>query len=297
MNLVESVRRWVIANLPYNHSDTDIVGALNEKNAHGLLVTYHNWMSRLVQPIPRQIEYSVAFRANPYRETFSDALAAIEQDVRAGNDLTKYLSKGVRVALKLPGRRRGASDLDMLLNDWGVHHLHLAVEIQADGFVQRTGPLLFARFVRDTAYFLDIADHGEWTKESVAEALVNEFPDAGGVHVVRGVVGVSREYTDEEHHRLRVAGVNTIRMIGDKAVVGGGFNTMGHSVMAVQEADRVLAGIEQFEAYWRNDESSARAHWEEQCGRLPDAPMFEFTISESGPAIVELKSRTGLRLE
>jgi hypothetical protein len=297
MNLIDSLRRWILDHLPYGETDADIVNALNEMNAHGLLVIYHNWISRLVQPIPRRVEKSVKFAESLHRVTFADALAAIEQDVRAGKDLTKYLSTSVKVAFTLPTRhRRGPHHLDMLLNDWGVHHLHLSTEMRSDGFVKRTGPLLFARFVRDTAYFLDIADHGEWTKESVANTLVIQFPDAGGVNVVNGVIGVSLEIDDDEHRRLRAANINTIRMCGNKAIIGGGFNTNGLTIMAVRAADNLLEKIEQFEASWRQDEPAARADWEARCGPLPEKPLFEFTFSERGPAIVEARTDTRLLL-
>ena len=84
----------------------------------------------------------------------NDIVRAIE----AGEDLTPRLSRGVKTAYepkpmrdKRLHRRR---DLDLLIADWGVHHLHLGTTVCADGFVERGDDLLFAAFGDDTAYLL-----------------------------------------------------------------------------------------------------------------------------------------------
>ena len=269
---------------------------LQAKDTHDLLVIFLNWVARLIQPNPRRIERSKAYTASPYHEEFSNALNQIEKDIREGSILTKYLSKGVLTAYKPKDSRRGASDLDMLLNDWGIHHLHLSTELQSDGFVNRTGPLLFARFVHDTAYLLDIIRHGEWANSNVLETLVEEFPSAGGAYVLKGVLGVSHEHTDDVHMRLRAAGVNTVRMVGDKAVIGGGYNLQGRTVRAVREASRILLEIQEFENNWREDDDRFRKLVKAKGGELPSQPNFEFSIDDRGPLLVETMTRTALRI-
>lgn len=294
INLIDSVRRWVMSTLPYEESDTDIIQALDAKDIRSLLIVYHNWMSRLIRPTPRRVKKSRFFEINAHRANFTVALTEIEADIIAGRDLTKYLSKGVRVALKLPSRHIGAFDLDLLLNDWGVHHLHISTELGTDGFVARTGPLLFVRFVEDTAFFLDIADHGQWTKASVVDALVNEFPDAGGLHPLNGFT-VSKPFNESEHQKLRSKHVNSLMKIGDKAVAGGGISLAGKSIMAVREADRLLSSLEKFEKNWIENEQEIRTKLKEQGIDFPVEPSFEFEIHEDGPMIVEAKTQTALK--
>ena len=55
--------------------------------------------------------------------------------IRKGEDLT-HLSKRI-------------TDLDYndaLLNDCGIHHLHLGIDVDDSGFDTRIGPLLFVHF-------------------------------------------------------------------------------------------------------------------------------------------------------
>ncbi len=65
MNLKESVRQWVLGALPYDRANTELVKHLNSLDAHGLLIVYHNWMSRLIKPGPRTVRKSKDFERNP----------------------------------------------------------------------------------------------------------------------------------------------------------------------------------------------------------------------------------------
>ena len=41
------------------------------------------------------------------------------------------------------------NDRDLLIADWGIHHLHFSTQIESDGFVIRTRDLLSAYFAPD----------------------------------------------------------------------------------------------------------------------------------------------------
>lgn len=61
MTLKDSVRKWVLINLPYDRSDSEVVSFLSGLDAHQLLVCYHNWMNRLIKPQSRRVEKSNSF--------------------------------------------------------------------------------------------------------------------------------------------------------------------------------------------------------------------------------------------
>jgi hypothetical protein len=104
--------------------------------------------------------------------------------------------------------------LDLMLNDWGVHHLHISTQIDPDGFVNRSKqkqadePLLFAFFQQQTAYLIEIMKHGDWTRDHVLEVLATEWPDEGVIYEVKGILGGARSNTDEERAKLRAAGLS-----------------------------------------------------------------------------------------
>lgn len=212
MNLKESARRWVLDNLPYDKSDPDLSRYLGNQDAHGLLTIFHNWMSRLVRPVPRVVHRSRALLGNPIASARSGDLAVIVAHIEQGRDLGKYLSRAVGIAAKVPGKKlHRRRDLDLMLNDWGIHHLHISTQVEADGFVTRDGPLLFAAFRPDAAYLIDVMGHGDWVSDRLVQVLVDEWPDEGLVHEVKGgpgfkVTGLARPYTGEERLGLRRRG-------------------------------------------------------------------------------------------
>ncbi len=130
---------------------------------------------------PRRVMRSAAFDQNPIAATRLVTIAEIVDQIERGADLTKYLSRRVRSSFTLPrkfGKKRLSQleHLDLLLNDWGVHHLHLSTAVEADGFVERNDPLLFAMFRSEKAYFLDIGTHQSFADDRLVRIAVENWP-------------------------------------------------------------------------------------------------------------------------
>ena len=295
IDLKGSVRRWVLGELLSDEEDNALKAQLEGKDTHELLVVYHNWTSRLLQPRPREVHQSAALAKNPIFIQLKAPLAQIVADIEDGRALTKYLSKRVLVVSQPPGentklqRRR---DLDLLLNDWGMHHLHLSTKVREDGFVERTGPLLFAVFKPDDAYLLDIMDHGRWTSRHLLEVLVREFPDSGGFHVIKGVSGLRKEYSEEDHRRLRNAGINTAFMIDGRAIwPREGMVSTGTTITASRAADALLLAVEEFEEDWSSETSKRKQLLAKRGITLPDDAMLEFVVHGGNPGLLEPRTR------
>jgi hypothetical protein len=60
----------------------------------------------------------------------------------------------------------------VLLNEWGVHHLHLgaAPSSRDPSLIERSGPVLFARINPDDFYAINVYSHGAWEQTSVLES-------------------------------------------------------------------------------------------------------------------------------
>lgn len=295
IDLKQSARKYVLAALPYDQGDQALVAYLNGLDAFSLLVAYHNWMSRLIQPRPRKVQVSVTLEGKLPQSKHASAIAKIKGDIETGMPLTKYLSRGVRVAAGVPrpdakfNRRR---DLDLMLTSWQMHHLHLSVSEEADGFVSRTEDLLFAVFRRDDAYLVDIMPHGSWSREHLLKVALEELPEAGAVHVIEGATGLAHTYTDEEHQTLRNVGINGLRVIDDKVVMpAGSISTAGTSLAATRAATAAIEALEGFEASWADHPYEIRKIAREGGSIVPDDPEFAFFIAdEFGAGVLERKS-------
>lgn len=296
MSLVESARQWVLANLPFDRGDAVLTAYLNQQEADTLLMIYHNWMVRRLQPRPRRVIESSAFRSNALTARRAADFHQIKDDIEHGRDLRKYLSRDVeRAVVLVPGGRR-RQDLDLMLNDWGVHHLHISSEVEADGFVKRSGPLLFVAFRPDRAYFIDVFDHKSFHKERVLEILVQEWPNDGLIHEIKGVVGVSPQLTEDERRSLRKnhAGV-AFEHAGKVYWPNGGLSAAGYSVDAVTAADRLLDKIEVFEKTIAEHPDALKGSFQAAGLEFPEVPILEFVLLEDGPAVFE--STTGTLLK
>jgi hypothetical protein len=183
MSLFDTIRDCILPNLPYDRSDPAVGAALASKHPAEILCLYLNWRNRLIPAQPRRAARSIAFRQNPVVAERSEAISKIVADIEQGEDLTKYLSRRVATGFALPPqpavkRPSRIQHLDLLLNEWGIHHLHISTAIEAHGFVRRHNPLLFAMFEPETAYLLDIGTHSSFVDQRLAEIAVENWPDA-----------------------------------------------------------------------------------------------------------------------
>lgn len=148
---------------------------------------------RLVSLNPRRVLKSKDFSCGlKYR----GALDQIERIIQDGGDLTPYLSRCIKKV----------DYNDALLNDWGIHHLHLGTTVESDGFMNRTGPLLYCRFEEDSVYFIAILPHGSWTTQKLLKTVHRNWPESLSQFRARGIKGVRR--TDEEIKELRRKNAN-----------------------------------------------------------------------------------------
>jgi hypothetical protein len=182
-----------------------------------LLISYGTWRSRLVPAKPRRCQLSRELQANPKALEHKVALDAIVAKIEAGDDLSPHLSKGI-------DQGRG---VDRMLADLGVHHLHLSTQLEPNGrFVERGGDLLFAAFKPDDAYIIGFYEHiTDWARKDILETVARNWPDAGVVHELRGVIGLTQNFSDEDRLQLQQAGISSNAFEMDGKV----FATLGQS--------------------------------------------------------------------
>jgi hypothetical protein len=137
-------------------------GYLEGKSLVHLMIDYRVWRERFVQPCRRRVHRSAEMNESPSSAEHAEALADIEAKLAGGEDIEAHLSFRIRDPLGDGGqpsdplhKRR---DRDLLLAQWGVHHLHLSARPhhRKQGFVERTDEVLFAVFREADVYLLGI---------------------------------------------------------------------------------------------------------------------------------------------
>jgi hypothetical protein len=115
-------------------------------NGQEVCFRYFNYRKRSIDDRPRTVEASKEF-AIP--GGFEVAFAQLKEKMQSGVDLRPHLSR----------KLTDPDYVDPMLNDWGVHHFHLGTTLETDGFMTRTGPLLYARVFDDRILCLQILAH------------------------------------------------------------------------------------------------------------------------------------------
>lgn len=225
----EDLRRQIVAMLTAGLYDVD-----PSATAHDVFVGYFNLKLRLITPSRRVVKRSRELEQRVLSQEIRDGIDRIEADAEAGVDLEKYLSTGVA---------RAPADYDLLLNDWGIHHLHLGPPVPGRRFVGRTNQLLFVYVSSAALYFIDVLNHGDWARQRLLNIMHSNWPDVMGQFQMKGLLATERPNpTDEEYAQLRNAGV-TVLLNGPNGGVfvgpGLGIATTGLNVRVLMRADEL----------------------------------------------------------
>ena len=165
----QKFRNQVIGAIPRRPNTKSSLVALREKGNTDLLVVYLRWRLGYVGVRPRTIV--------GYSSLADDSRFAVEKynldgllkAVRAGSDLTPYLSLGTRrhgfVVREDNNDATNSNwhDKDFLLCIMGFHHFHLSQETEQRGHKKRSNTELFARVTRDDFEIIGLFDHDVFT--------------------------------------------------------------------------------------------------------------------------------------
>jgi hypothetical protein len=203
--LEATIRERILAHVP------DRSGRLASMELRDLLSEYGTWRSRLISQVPRRCHLSSELLADRRAARQKADLDALVSKIEAGTDLGPHLSDRVWAGHDAEAPALAArEDRDLLLADWGVHHLHLTPGNGDD--------LVFAVFRPEDAYLIGLYRHRDWARRSILEKLIRNWPDAGLVIRLNGVIGLTNDWTDRERKQLREAGIAGPMIECDRAV-------------------------------------------------------------------------------
>jgi hypothetical protein len=192
-------------------------------------------------------------------------------------------------------------DLDLMLIEWHVHHLHISQQMRSDGFVERDDPLLFAVFHRADAYLLDIMTHVDFNRDHILEIMAREWPQARLLEELRAppgqkILGLAKHYGEDDRNVLRKAGVNALVEIDGKVYKpAGGMTTAGTSIRASLAADQVMRATERLESALRDDPQQFQKFAHDYGLTWPANPTFGFGLLQpTGLAFKELSTNLAL---
>lgn len=304
IDLKAAIRKWAIDTLPYDRNNADVVAEINGKDARELLIVFHNWMFRHIFAVPRKVNLSASYASNSVVMQRKADLDALIEKITKGEELKAHLSTRVETVLEPSSKKLARrQDLDLMLIEWEVHHIHISQEMQPDGFVKRGNPLLFAVFHREDAYLLDVMTHADFNRNHILEVMVREFPGAGLIHELKPnpgqkILGLAKNHTETERNANRKAAVNTLVEIDGKVYKpAGGITRAGTSIRASMAADQVVEKTEELETALHNAPARFQRFAQENGATWPQNPSFEFgLLNPNGLAFKELSTSLPFRV-
>ncbi|EJL3960586.1 hypothetical protein U0N67_004953 [Vibrio parahaemolyticus] len=226
-----------------------------------------------ISPIPRNVYVSDKFKVP---EKYSNVIDAIKADFENGHPVNKRLSRKIR---------QDAIYTDNLLADWGIHHLHLGDTLipkgKNKGLYKGNKELLFVFVTNSAVYLIGIFDHSSWTRNEVLEIVYDNWPQLLEKYELKGVVGLSREVSEQDRYELRTANVNTPLEIRGKFFMGpgGGLTAGGIGGQDVSKANLLLRAAEETEKWINDYYTSIRSAFEQQGVDL-DSQSLHFHVSK-----------------
>ena len=222
---------------------------------------------RLVPPQRRSIAKAKGFLCPPEHV---QGLAEIERKIESGEDIAPHLSK----------RLLDLHYKDDLLYHWGLHHLHLGISIESDGFVQRTKHLLFCRFEDENAYFIDVLPHeGAWTLQRLVEEIHDNWPDTIRRHRFQN--GTADFLSDTHVKVLRSKNTNHCVSVRDGTAylpLGGGVTLSGDNVIDIAQADYWLECVGRQQEEIIKDFPNIKERARSRGIIFPEIARFELTM-------------------
>jgi hypothetical protein len=200
---------------------------------HDLAIQYYDLRRRYIPSRPRRVQVSDRVES---ADQHSEAIKIIAAKVKHGESLTAHLSRGIS----------RAGSLDLMMVDWGIHHLHLSASIEPDGFVTRTGDILFVRLEDDCVYFIDILPHGggqpPWTDVDIFETIHRNWPELTNEWALRRIIAFpgGGPFSAAERRRMRQRGIQVPITLSDGTVIvpSMGITLAGTSGEALIQYDR-----------------------------------------------------------
>lgn len=240
MNLITNLRTII-------ETEFQAIGkSLTAADINEMLYQFFNtFINKRVIAKPRSILTSAEVEqkksSNPiWLQDFTEIVRKIEN----GEDINEHLSK---LSVKTQYN-------DLMLNDWGIHHIHLSTTKKSpqQKFYNRSGFLLLVFFQDNVAYLIDVLPHPEhqeivfWSQKEFMQVINNNWAELLQKWQLRGILGLERTISDTERSQLRGVHVNSLIQLDDKIFLGpgGGITAAGTSMEIQRSCDYLLENLE-----------------------------------------------------
>lgn len=250
------------------------------EDLRSLSYKFFNLKKRRISATPRKVLEAKTFSCPA---TLANGYALLKKKLEDGHDVCPHLSKFLL---------RDDYE-DTLLNDWGIHHFHLGQNPEKSGFIERTGPLLFAHVTADFVFHLGVYSHGSWTQQDLIRVIHENWPDVISSKKIKDIIRLSHTPTDDEISQLRTVGVQAMVQVAPGIVygpLGGGYSVAGTSVESTMRVNSHMRLLRNLEDHIKENTKKFTARISELGYTHGSPPSFALMIDDKGFFAVEKSS-------
>lgn len=240
---------------------------------------------RLISNTPRRVLYSKEFTCS---KKLKKVVEEIKNKIENGIDINPYLSK----------KKNNIDFNDGLLNDWNIHHLHLGKD-SGEEFVERTKELLFVKFDKNNAYFINVYKHGAWAKQEMVRIIHNNWPESIKAFKLEGVKSTVSKFSDKDYSELRNAGISTIIQLDENISylsLGMGYMSSGHNAEIVMLCNKYRNTLVMYEEYIQKNINYIAKQIEFYSGYNKNIFKFHLCLDGNRALAYELYSDSNIEL-
>lgn len=259
--------------------------ALGE-DVDAILIRYINLQRRIPPVLVWTIKQSKELAAKPLSHSIRLGLQQFIKKAESGQSLKPHLST----------QSDSPDYKDLMFYDWEVFHFHLGTNPhpKRQGFVERTGDLLFAIADSNKAemYLIDIHPHeGGFTNQDLLRIIEENWAEILELHTLKRIVGLTCNVSDNGIDCLRKAGITTLLQTPSGRVlipIGGGITSAGTSTRNRREADKLTTSVHQLEEWFIQQQTFLEAHFKSKYGKNWDDLTFKVKSFDSPVKIEEI---------
>lgn len=285
MDLIIDFKKDFVENLISELGDYS-VSVPEPEDQEKVKLQFFNFKRRLIPKKRRKILRSKEFSCP---QNLKNGLTLFEEKMIKGEDSYPHLSRNIK----------NLDYNDSLLNDWGIYHFHLGSTMEDDGFISRTGPVLFGRFDDNNFYFINVMDHGSWTKQEMIKVLHENWPTSISSWRLGDIIGLSHVPSDHDIHQGRKFGINQLVQIEPGVVyapIGGGITTAKTSIevsRAVMYYDKLVLNLEN---YIKDQSEQIMEQLRHQYSYSGDSLNFQLSIEGRNYGAIEMNTKVLIQL-
>jgi len=219
------------------------------KELRNVLRILLNIQDKTISMRKRTVHISKELQSKELEEPYAESLKVIQKKFEKGQNINPYLSK----------RIRDGEEPDLLLYDWGIHHLHLNLKYEKEYFIRRSDYLLFFILKDSEVFFIDVTPHKvknntTFVQQHLVHVLWDNWDYLLTPYRLEGVSGTAEGWKDEQYKKLRKSNSNGLIEYRGNVFSGAGDGILlnGDRLTHTRAIDCIVDSLSQCEEHLEN---------------------------------------------